>query len=744
MWTARGMDAARVMSLALLVRFVTISPVTASDPQLTTTPSEQTTTTTTTTDNNSNNNPNRNNTGNGTNVIDDNDNDGVVQSEAPDQDTVVQADGATTVTPPPPPPPPPPLSKCRYQFQQNMVNSLYTVHQQIVEVVGLRFTVGVSQARCYLTRHDLERKLNSSQQSQVVVLFLFGCLRPGGTDVVFVENEEAARVYSEASRSELNGTGDSEASVDGKAGFGSFTFYDNYISYFQTSFCRVGVKGVEMVANMTELRVLSVHGDRAWDLSELQTHPELCKAFSNVVALAILSDWSAPGYLHHLARCAGSLDNVVEMVLTNDSLTSFPEVLHAVVPNLRALEMNSNKLRLPVEFPWPQGFATLPGNLSRTYHFNVLYNFEGSFHMEPNLFRRVFLLDGNRITNLTHFQFHSEFQYISLEANGLREIADDVFDAVVDLQFISLAHNSLETLPENLFAKLASLKRLDLQGNKLKSLPTSIFRNLRKLESLNVAENQLAVLQDSLFTSLEGLTKLKLNNNSIVSVSDGAFTTLSVKLKSLELQHNPLQTFPVILLLLRGLVSTNLEFTHIESLDFVDIDRRVSTYSLTHALKNPTKGEFVDLEDSPSFQKVVSLKHSRLRSVVMYNATRETVAKFMLIVKYFNILTGGSCLACDCNILNVTHQLRELLAEGKLTGQEACLAGWTCVWPTELSGKPVARLLDEETYCPLRGERVESGSGSTSCPEGCACYVRTGVRTVIVDCQHGGNACFVD
>ena len=719
-FTPLGLLASLTILPALISSLLTTTPF-----ERIITPSVNTTSTTTSTNNNAS--KNIGNGGNSTRVIDHNNN-GQDLRTTPEP---AHTDDATSL---------PPLSKCRYQFRQNVVNSLFSVGQEIVPVLSLALIVEDSQARCYLTRRDLESKLDPSRQSLAVVLFQVGCLRPGGTDVVFMDDDEAARLDSTSSL-EVNET--HRGSLDG-ASSSSVRFYHNYISYFQTSHCRINVKGVAMVASMTELRVLTVYADRAWDLSELQTHPELCAAFSNVVALSILGDWSAQSYLHHLARCAGSLDNVVEMLLTNDSLTSFPEVLRAVIPNLRALEVKNNHLTSPVDFPWPSGFATLPGNLSRTYQFNVLYNFGGSFDMATHLFRRVFLLDGNRITNLTHFQFHSDFQYISLESNGLREIADDVFDSVADLQFISLAHNGIETLPGKLFAKLNNLRRLDLQGNKLKTLPTNIFRNLRKLERLNIEQNQLKVLQDGLFSSLEGLRELKLKNNSIMSVSDGAFTTLSVRLQSLELQHNPLKTFPVILLQLRGLVSTNLEFTHIEVLDFVEIERRTSVSQLIHALKNPTTGEFVDLEDNPSFQKVVSLKHSRLHSVVVYNATRETLPLFMLIIKHFNILTGGSRLACDCHILNVTHLLKEWTVEGKLTGQEGCLVGWTCAWPTELSGKPVASLRDEETYCPLKEGSRGSGSGTTSCPGGCACYVRTSVRTVIVDCQHGGNVRFVE
>ncbi|KAK7090683.1 protein toll-like isoform X2 [Littorina saxatilis] len=642
----------------------------------------------------------------------------------------------------------PPLTKCRYDFQAGTRNNLFfNAQQEVLPMLTKKFTIHTGQPRCYLTRDDFESKLNQTSGTESIVMFLLGCLDKGVTQVVLREDvgnsvsnshgrpgtpastthPEVAQAGTHHTPPSQNGSQPANETGSGKR------YYHNYISYFQSSQCRLSMSVVEMIANMTHLNVLTLLGDRAWDLRELETTPRLCDAFRAVKAFSIMGDWSAPSYLHHLARCTGKLDNVVEMVLSNVSLPVLPDFLATSVPNLRALELSDNKLTAPVVFPWPDGFAELPRNLSRTFQFNDLYNFRGSFDMPPHLFRRLLILDGNNITNLTRFQFTSVFQFISLQRNGLREIAEDVFDLVPGVQFLSLAHNRLTSLPAKLFFKLTALRKLDLQGNLLKALPDNIFRNVRRLDKLNVDRNALEILQDGLFTSLEQLTELRLKNNSIRRFDHGALSMMMVKLKLLELQHNPLTTFPVIVLELRGLVHTNLEYTDIQVLDFVHISQRTSLPRLAEALKNPTTGGFADMFKTPTSQRVISLRFSKLRSVVLYNATRETLPIFMLVIKHFTILMEGAHLACDCNILNVTRQLKEWKAEGKLTGTEECLEGWTCAWPSELWGKRVASLEDDQTYCPLEEE-----AGTTSCPEGCACYVRTNVETVIVDCKHTG------
>ena len=613
-----------------------------------------------------------------------------------------------------------PLRRCTYDFTLKFIDDLYTIDNVHVQTHDMTFTVLPSQSRCYLTRQDLQSRLEQFSTGPAVVGNIWFVCQDPGTEIVFLENDMEADPLSTP-----------QPAAEGFSGY-----YGDYISYFKIRNCRFNLKGMEMVANMTDLRVVILMGEEvSKTFAELTHRPDFCTAFENLAALGILHDWSTQNYLHLLALCAGKLDKMVEVVFTNDSLTSFPPVLETAMPNLRALMMTDNNLTSPVEFPWRAGYAKLPRNLTRSHKFNVLYTFDEILDIQPDLFRRVYLLDNNDIRNLTTFQLHGEFQYVSFEKNKLTEIADFVFGNVTDLQFLSLAQNELKSLPGNLFARLTDLKRLDLQKNELRYISAKLFRHLRNLERLNLAQNRLVTLQDHLFSSLERLTDLILSNNSIANISQGAISPLSVKLRSLDLQNNPLREIPVVVFLLRSLERVNFDHTGIEVLDFVEIDQRTDVLYLSRALVNPSSGNYATLEDNPKYQKIISLRHSKLRSMVFYNSTSETLETFLFVVKFYTIYIEGSPLACDSNILNVTHEIQTWTSKGILTGNEPSLRQWTCAWPTELQGQPIADLKDEETYSLLE----PSGSGSSVCPEECACYVRTGIATVIVDCRERGK-----
>ncbi|PVD18371.1 hypothetical protein C0Q70_20920 [Pomacea canaliculata] len=629
------------------------------------------------------------------------------------------------------------ITRCRVEYSNVKLTDHFSIHDYVLPSIKMILNFLMDEERdnknrtmCFVTRSDIESKLNSSDGPPINVMFLFTCKDPG-IEVIFLEDEEVSKRDVETNDTEEVRASDRVSSST------EHRFYSRYISYVQIKQCRISLRGAWMVASMTDLRAFESFDNNTLNLQELQQDTKLCDAFRNVVAFSIINNWAVEDDLYLVATCTGKLDNVVEVLFTNISLKTFPETLHTAMPNLRALEMSDNDLWAPVDFDWMPNIEELPRNLSRTSQFNFEYSYSGAIDLKPNIFRREYILNGNNITNLTHFYFRGKFQYVSLQQNDMTEIGEKVFYHIPDLQFLSLADNVLESLPENLFSSLRKLKRLDLQGNKLKYLPTNLFRNLQQLEKLNLEGNKLEKLQDGLFANLEHLTSVRLKGNNLMYVSDKAFDTLSIKLSLLDLSENPLKEIPPIIFLLRGLVNTNLESTDIEVLDFVEIINRTSFNRVVEILINPTSGEDVNLKVAPDFQRVVSLRNSKLRSIVMYNSTEDTIITFTLLAKYFTFQTDGAHLACDCNILNVTHLMTDLRQKGALSGTEALFTGWTCSWPDELRQRTAVSLHDEETYCPFREERNLTEINAR-CPHPCNCYVRTGVATVIVDCQHAG------
>ncbi|KAK7443835.1 hypothetical protein BaRGS_00040444, partial [Batillaria attramentaria] len=381
----------------------------------------------------------------------------------------------------------PQLTKCDWHYEEEKRNSLFSngTHELVFHV--MLYVIKPGQRRCYVTRNDLESKLDDTLETDIITGFAFACRDPG-TELLFLENEEAEQLSGSSSPGGVGGPETEMNDLNMTQGT-QYRFYPRNIQYFQSQNCRIHAKAVWI----------------ALDLAELENGDRYCEGFRNLVSFSIVSDWTLRDNLHYLTRCKGYLDNVVEMEFYNSSLTSFPEELSNTIPNLE-----------------------------RT-----------------------------------------------------RGKSDPVFDNVPGLEFLSLAHNELQNIPEDLFASLRSLKRLDLQGNKLTRLPSDTFRNVLSLETLNLEDNQLEVLQDGLFTSLRELKKVMLKT-TISSRSLTELSLLSVKLTSIDLQHNPLKEVPPIVFMLPGLRTANLEHTDIEVLDFAEIDRRTEAYKLTGALKNPT------------------------------------------------------------------------------------------------------------------------------------------------------------
>jgi Leucine-rich repeat (LRR) protein len=456
-------------------------------------------------------------------------------------------------------------------------------------------------------------------------------------------------------------------------------FYGNLISYIKVKLCQLSLDTFHAVANMSDLRIFAMLGPGASStFTDLQDSPHLCEAFQHVVGMGIIADSNANSTIPLLATCKGYLNEMVEVAFNQAGLSAFPESLKAAMPNLRALMMDGNQLTSGMEFPWRSGYAVLPRNLSRSHFFNTRYTFDNQFYIAPNLFRRILFLSGNRIANLTCFGLTGEFQYVSVERNTMRFISDcGVFQDVRDLRFLSLANNELETLPENLFVSLTNLTRLDLQHNLLTHLHSGLFRQLRNLQVLNLAGNRLTALQDNVFVSLTRLTDLTLSNNTISNLSDTAISRFAVDMKSLDLSYTTLTTFPVIALLLpgTGVRSFNLDHTHVEVLDFADMDRRTTAFELSRSAVNPSGGKGPELQDlpTPANPRAVYLRHSRLRSLVFFNSSFEAVDTFAYVLKYYTFFVEGSPLQCHSSVLNVTHQIQRLLASRVLSGQEPSL-----------------------------------------------------------------------
>ena len=204
------------------------------------------------------------------------------------------------------------------------------------------------------------------------------------------------------------------------------------------------------------------------------------------------------------------LENLTELVLTDNSITSLPEDVFDSLTRLTELYLNGNSITSLTGDPFA-GLANL------TY----------------------LDLRNNRITSLPENVFDSliNLTTLRLQTNSIESLPENVFNGLTNLTSLRLQTNSIESLPENVFNGLTGLLDLNLSDNRLTSLPRGVFDGLTGLADLDLSNNRLTPLTEDPFDGLAGLTYLNLSNNRLTSLTEGVFDGLT-RLISLNLSDN--------------------------------------------------------------------------------------------------------------------------------------------------------------------------------------------------------------
>ncbi|XP_064638380.1 leucine-rich repeat-containing G-protein coupled receptor 4-like [Lineus longissimus] len=120
---------------------------------------------------------------------------------------------------------------------------------------------------------------------------------------------------------------------------------------------------------------------------------------------------------------------------------------------------------------------------------------------------------------------------LTLSANKITTIADDVFADPPPLKLLSLRGNQLKlgNLSENTFARLGStLERIDLSGAGLAEIPQKLFAPLQKLRVIKLQDNMLGSVDALAAAKYSGEKILKkssynFKNNQLNSISPKVF-----------------------------------------------------------------------------------------------------------------------------------------------------------------------------------------------------------------------------
>ncbi|XP_035227434.1 relaxin receptor 1-like isoform X2 [Stegodyphus dumicola] len=178
---------------------------------------------------------------------------------------------------------------------------------------------------------------------------------------------------------------------------------------------------------------------------------------------------------------------------------------------------------------------------------------------------KIIHVEGNVIPVLTPGPFLGlrNVTFLLLMKNQIKVIEPKTFKGLENLQWLLMQCNLLRELNMEVLEDLPSLEVLDLAENKLTALGT--FPTLNRLFWLGLGKNFLERIEKSTFEYLTALEVLILKNNLIYDIEETAFSTL-VKLLELDISHNRLKYLkPKIFWNLKNLNKLNLEFNMISS-----------------------------------------------------------------------------------------------------------------------------------------------------------------------------------
>ncbi|XP_042238648.1 leucine-rich repeat-containing G-protein coupled receptor 4-like isoform X2 [Homarus americanus] len=200
---------------------------------------------------------------------------------------------------------------------------------------------------------------------------------------------------------------------------------------------------------------------------------------------------------------------VTSLDLSNNNLTSLPDLIFSDFPGLQYLKLSGNR----ISSVSPKAFHRLP--LQNLY------------------------LDNNHLSGLLTGSLPTRMLELSLEDNFFSSVPPSV-TPLTNLQFLNLARNKISGLRVGELQGLRSLTSLSLHQNKITTIEEAALESLPQLQVLDLTENHLVEVPAAILRCSQ-LTRLLLGNNQVTYLGEGVFTGLA-KLEQVVIQGNPLLT----------------------------------------------------------------------------------------------------------------------------------------------------------------------------------------------------------
>ena len=415
-----------------------------------------------------------------------------------------------------------------------------------------------------------------------------------------------------------------------------------------------------------------------------------------------------------------SWPRMAEIFFANLQLTSIPKELKTTMPLLQSLELSSNNLTKPPDFPWCDNTLSRPWGLSRKPTFNDHYTI-----VPPTIYPRYLDLSFNKIENLSAHEFRGLLHILNLKGNRLNLIGRDSFRRLKGVQMIDLSHNNLQRLPSRLFRQLKDLLQLRLDFNQISNIPTEIFKSQKQIKRIDLDHNKVTSIPKGLFSKLKNMKVLHVENNQITTIDEEAFPIDSTSLREIHLQNNKITRVPRSLLLLRHARHIDLSFNR---LTFQDLDKTIAELDVAKFIYQHHESASSPQLRLPESVNQMNFAYNNFTTIDIAGMNQSGRNMFEYFLRVYEIDMTGNPLLCDGKILDFIRWLKQWMQNntGLRVVRPKQFSTWKCAAPMAIKDKPILS---------VREDQFISKRDLSNCPKECTCYVRSAQGTVIVDCK---------
>ncbi|XP_074534251.1 leucine-rich repeat neuronal protein 3 [Halichoeres trimaculatus] len=230
------------------------------------------------------------------------------------------------------------------------------------------------------------------------------------------------------------------------------------------------------------------------------------------------------------------LDNITEIDLSQNNISSVGDVRLGSLPQLLSLHMEENWIQ---ELP-DSCFSSLP-NLQELYinHNQIISISPAAFQGLSKLIRLH--LNSNRLTSVNSewFLHLPNLEILMLGENPILELTDVNFKPLDKLRSLVLAKMNLTEIPDNALVGLESLESVSFFDNLLNRVPRAALTRAQNLKFLDLNKNPIERIQRGDFMDMMHLKELGINSMpELVSIDGFALNNLP-ELTKIEATNNP-------------------------------------------------------------------------------------------------------------------------------------------------------------------------------------------------------------